>query len=271
MQKFRRLIKKTYCIFLKKKQKQVLAIEDGARFGNFLYFFLHAYIARKSGTNFYVLYTENMMQWLQRFPALQNFVIYSPDFNWYDNLNWRTHYYQSFGEDFNIEQLNNFIKENILIGDRFSNNFGMNEKSVINIRRGDFYKFGKDLPSSFDQVKYVRKALTLFPELLMLKVEVVSDDVEWCERNLSSIFNEFNLSVNYKSASGPIEDFNSICSAKNLILTNSTFSYWGGYVCTLLSNENKVIAPNFGATFYQNSVAIQLHPHWKVIDVINNE
>lgn len=271
MQKIRRNIKKIYCFLFNKKQKSVIAVEHGARLGNFLYFFLHAYISRTNGINLYYLQTPNMEVWLKQFPFLTDFTISEDDFKWYDNLNWRISYQQFLGVDFSVNKLNSFIENKIIQNNDIKPNFGTVQKSIINIRRGDFYKNNKSSPSTFNQIEYVEKSISSFPEFLALPIEIISDDVEWCEKNLSSIFDKLRISVDYKYDYGPIEDFRALCSAKNLIITNSTFSYWGGYVCAFLSSQNVVIAPNFGSTWYSDSIAIQIHPDWNIIDVLSNE
>lgn len=266
--KLRRLLKRFYSFIFNLQQKQVLGIEDSARFGNFLYFFLHADIERKKGINIYILETDKMKEWLDSFPALRKYAIAKEEFRWFDNFDWRKSYYQHFNVDFSESELTCFVNENLLneIVPQASK-----PTTIINIRRGDFYNNKKDLPSSFDQVSYVQKAFFKFPAIAKYQVEVVSDDVAWCEHNLNSLFEELNIKPIYKYENTPIQDFVDISNAKNLIVTNSTFSYWGGYICSQLDNENTVIAPDFGARFYKDSKAIQLHPQWKIIEICENE
>lgn len=268
MKIIRRSIKKVFCYLFRKKQKNVTAIEHMARLGNLLYLFLNVDINNKKGNNQFILYTNAMEIWLKRFPELEKFVIREADFKWYDNLDWRKSYFQNFGEDFDKKQLYEFIETNNLFSNNTPFSSIQNEKTIINIRRGDFYVDEVKQPSAFDQVDYVKKALSKYPDVLNFPIQIISDDVEWCEKNLSPLFNELGITVDYMYENGPIEDFEAICSAKILILTNSTFSYWGGYICSYKSNEKKVIAPDFGATFYLNSKAIQLHPEWHLINVI---
>lgn len=263
--KIRRNLKKTFSLLIGKKQKNVIHIPIQLRFGNLLYFYLHCYIMKQRGKEVYILHTTTMDYWLKYFPLLNDFVVYSEDFKIYDNLDYFTSYYQNFGEDFTLNELNDFIKKYIVREEFFSNSKS-EERTVVNIRRGDFYSTDTVSPSQFDQVEYVKKVFGKNLSLTALPIFVISDDIVLCRQELSFIerFNQLHFLPN----NGPIDDFIAICNAKNLIVTNSTFSYWGGYVSKFLNKNNKVIAPDFGATFYKNNLAIQLHPSWVIEKVI---
>ncbi|MGI9652423.1 alpha-1,2-fucosyltransferase [Chryseobacterium sp. RLHN22] len=226
-------------------------------------------IAQQKGNMVSILHTETMDYWLKFFPALRNFVI-SPEqlIKKVDNLDWFNSYYQQFGNDFTKKELNYFI-QNILLTNSILDNIEISEKTIINIRRGDYYSTEKKLPSSFDQNAYLNEVIEKFPKIFNYPIEIVSDDVEWCKENLNFPYHIKSEDIFFKKDSTPIEDFKSLCSARNLVITNSTFSYWGGYICKFLSNKNTVIAPNFASTLYENSTAYQLHPEWEIIDVLH--
>lgn len=259
--KVRRYVKRIYSYVIGQKQKHIISIPDQARFGNLLYFYLQSYIHQKE--NLYFLHTITMDYWLKYFPNFSQFVVYPKDFKKYDNIDWLPHYFQEFGKDFTKKDLNNFIREVVFTNDFFSH-IKTEEKTVINIRRGDFYIGDKTTASSFDQIKYVKKVIALHPQIFNCKIEIVSDDINWCKENLKLPYEN----IIYKENSSPIEDFISICTAKNLVATNSTFSYWGGYICGYLQKGNLVIAPNFGATLFKNKLAHQVDPEWIIIDVL---
>lgn len=263
--KNRRLLKKITSKILLKNQKQVIEIPEQARFGNILYFFLHCYIEREKNNNVFILYTKTMDYWLTHFPKLNAFILNPNEFKRYDNKDWFVEYYQIFGTDFTEIKLNEFIDTYILSSNYFNEN---KNNTVINIRRGDFYEKGKILPANFDQLKFLEIVIQKYPTIFNNLIEIVSDDVKWCEENLSNILKEHCTGkIQYNYESNPFEDFVSICTAKNLIINNSTFSYWGGYINSRLRNDHNVISPNFGATFYKDSIAVQLHPDWKIIEI----
>ena len=248
------------------KQKNVIQIPLQARFGNLLYFYLHC---NKSKENNYILHTETMDYWLDFFPNLKRFIVLPEEFKEnIDNIDWLPSYYQRFDIDFNQRELTFFI-ESFLLKNSVLEGIKTTDKTVINIRRGDFYGNDKKTPSSFDQVTYINNVIKRFPNLFSIPVEVVSDDINWCRENLVFPSEIDSNSITFKNNTSPVEDFILLCSAKNLIVTNSTFSYWAGYVCTNLSKDNKVIAPNFGSTVYENSLAHQLLPSWEIIDVLH--
>ena len=264
--KLRRGLKKAYSILIRKKQKNVLKIPLQLRLGNLLYFYLHCHKMKLQNKEVYILHTETMDYWLKYFPNLKDFVLHSDDFKFYDNLDYFSSYYQNFGIDFNINELTDFINQYILT-ESFFKNFAADHRTVINIRRGDFYSSEKKSPSEFDQIQYVKRIFKNHPELLTLPVFVISDDISWCQKEL--YFLEKVSHLHFLPDNKPIDDFIAISTAKNLIVTNSTFSYWGGYISKVINKENLVIAPNFGATFYKDSIAIQLHSDWKIEDIIN--
>ncbi len=263
--KIRRSLKKIFSFLLGKKQKNIIHIPIQLRFGNLLYFYLHCYRMREKGQEVYILHTETMDYWLNFFPLLKEFIVHSEDFKIYDNHDYFSSYYQNFGQDFTLEELNSFIEKYIVREDIFHSSHS-EKKTVINIRRGDFYSGKKISPSQFDQVGYVKKVLDKNPSFSAVPILIISDDISWCQQELSFINN--STEIQFLSDNQPIDDFIAISGANNLIVTNSTFSYWGGYISKFLNKESRVIAPNFGATFYEDSIAIQLHPDWEIEKIV---
>jgi len=269
IKRIRRLAKKYNAKIRGVTQKNVLHISEKARFGNLLYFYLHCYLDNKKNKHTFILYTNTMKYWLNYFPSHTKFIVYRDEFKLnIDNLDWIDSYYQNFNKDFTQEELNEFIEKFLIVNSSFSDLKTL-DKTVINIRRGDFYNENSDTVSSFDQISYVNKVILNYPLLFQSNIEIVSDDINWCIENLKFPDNIITDNLKYNMNSSPYEDFYTICSAKNLILTNSTFSYWGGYVCKYLDDNNMVIAPDFGSQLYKDKIAIQLANNWEIIDVIN--
>jgi hypothetical protein len=96
----------------------------------------------------------------------------------------------------------------------------------IHIRRGDYLL----RPSVYDilPIEYYQSAISKFPENTTFYI--FSDDIAWCKLNFigdNFIFAENNL------------DYVDLCLmtlCTNNVLSNSTFSWWGGY---LNQNKNK--------------------------------
>ena len=78
-------------------------------------------------------------------------------------------------------------------------------------------------------------------------IYVVSDDIDWCKKNVSPINNNIIYFVENNLDDYELLYLMSLCD--NNIISNSSFSWWGSY---LNSNERKiVIAPKnwFGKSF----------------------
>lgn len=260
----RKKIKKLLSFFFLYKQKEIIQIPSQLRFGNHLYFFLNCYINRKyNNIHQYIMYTDEMKYWLNYFPTLKEFIIYPTQIKKIDNRKWFNSYFQEFNVDFSEDNLYLFIEEYLINNPIFNaKNFDKN-LLMINIRRGDFYSNQLHKGFRFDQIDYVSKALSIDLISTIRDTIFISDDINWCKENLKDLLE--NKSIIENTNSSPINDFISICKSSNLIITNSTFSYWGGYISKYLSKENVVIAPAFGGSAFKDNKAIQLHPEWEII------
>lgn len=112
------------------------------------------------------------------------------------------------------------------------------ESVIVQVRRGDYATnvktqrhFGLAGKEYFDAgLDYIKsktnKELVLF---------VVSDDIEWCKNNLN-----FPFKTNFVSRP-EIKDYEEVIimtNAKHLIISNSTFGWWGAWLNT---NVNKIV------------------------------
>lgn len=80
---------------------------------------------------------------------------------------------------------------------------------------------------------YYERAMALFPEENFL---VFSDDPEWCKEKFKD-----NPRVQVMERKNEIEDFNLLASCKDLIIANSSWSWWAAYLCP--NEGKKIIAP----------------------------
>lgn len=110
----------------------------------------------------------------------------------------------------------------------------------VSIRRGDFVTnpIYKKKHYICDEM-YFKKAI----DIVKRKVEnpifiVFSDDIDWVKNNM-----KFPENTYYEDGNDPVwEKLRLMCSCKNFIISNSSFSWWAQY---LSENKNKVvIAPN---------------------------
>jgi hypothetical protein len=103
--------------------------------------------------------------------------------------------------------------------------------TCVHVRRGDYLKFN-DFHSVCNQ-NYYNQAINLISDSTFI---LISDDMEWVKKN----FNSENF-IMFES-NNEIDDFTLMTMCDNVIISNSSFSWWGSY---LNKNKNKkVIAPN---------------------------
>jgi hypothetical protein len=87
-------------------------------------------------------------------------------------------------------------------------------------------------------INYIKLHGEIFNE-----VTICSDDILWCIKNITKLAGVDK--INYSNSSSMIEDFLLMYNAKYLISSNSTFSWWAGYV----GNSVKFIIPKRWYTF----------------------
>ena len=80
---------------------------------------------------------------------------------------------------------------------------------------------------------YYEKAMAIFPEDDFL---VFSDESEWAREKFKD-----NKRVQVMDKGDDVEDFNLYASTKHQIIANSSWSWWGGFLCP--NEGHRVIAP----------------------------
>jgi len=103
---------------------------------------------------------------------------------------------------------------------------------IIHIRRGDYLKFSNIHPTI--DISYIEKSLINLKDYD--NIFVVSDDKEWCVKNLN--FNNITIVKGLED----YEELWLISLFKNLIMSNSTFSWWGAYLNRY--NDSKIYFPS---------------------------
>lgn len=134
-------------------------------------------------------------------------------------------YFEPFGEE--IKQL-------------FGEGIGYLSQVGVHVRRGgnpfipEEPKYNEN-PFHFNicDTDYYERAMAMFPGE---KFVIFSDDPEYCRER----FKGENIQVMERG--DDIEDFNLLASCENLILANSSFSWWAGYLCP--NPVAKIIVPN---------------------------
>ena len=233
----------------------------GLRYGNWLYLWLDAHSRTSAGLETFVLEAPGMEPWLDAFPTLRTLTTAREDLRFHDRREWSEQSWnQRFGDEFTRDELNAFIAD--VLAPHISPD--PSDRLVINVRRGDYYSNeGFRQRYGFDQVGYLRAAMArVGPASGVL---VVSDDMAWCRENLDAAIRESYAQVDYAEP-GAVSNFLAVAATRRLIGTNSTFSYWGGYIAGVLHEEPLIVMPRFHARMAGSWDAHQLDPEWTIID-----
>lgn len=233
----------------------------GMRLGNLLYLWLQAHHRSVAGRPVRVLESRGMGEWWDAFPRLRELSLAADELRFADRREWEPEWlYQRFGVDFTREQLHAFIDDALapLLGAT-----AIDERLVVNVRRGDFYGTEFEPKHGFDVIGYVTAALDLFPDAAAALV--VSDDAEWCRVHLGGLLADRIRDVAYAEPD-PLANLRAISGAERLIGANSTFSYWGAYVASRRHPSARIVMPRFMARMAHGSDAYQLDPQWVALD-----
>ncbi|MBN8205323.1 alpha-1,2-fucosyltransferase [Microbacterium esteraromaticum] len=237
----------------------VWAPQAGLRLGNLLYLWLHAHQQSAIGTPVVVVETQGMQDWWEQFPALRSLSVTRAEVRFSDRREWdATWLYQRFGVDFERAELRAFIHD--VFADRAAG--AVDERLVVNVRRGDFYGTEFEAKHGFDVIGYTTAAVERFPA--EQRVLVVSDDPEWCRCHLGDHLRSRFRDVEY-AAPDPLQNLLALASARRLIGANSTFSYWGAYIADALHPDVEIVMPRFHARMAHGTDAHQLDPRWTAL------
>jgi hypothetical protein len=141
-------------------------------------------------------------------------------------------YFQSekYFEYYKKEIQNIFMpKKNIILKVKEQNCLSdLKDRCVIHVRRGNYVNIGH-----FLGLDYYKVSIDQMKKFGVKIFHIVSDDINWCKKNF--IGDEFIFSKNKND----IEDLYFMTLFKNIIIANSSFSWWGAY----LGVEKRVLCP----------------------------
>lgn len=258
------------------RERKILITPKGSRWGNHLYMFLQAFISEKKGIPFKILKLNSMDYWFNEFQNISKYSIKLNELKLLDEKLTQNVFYQHFNKDFNQNQLEDFIVSEILATEKFQeiikNKDSVSDKNItINVRRGDFFEGEYKNIYGFNQPNYIIHVIDnyLLPRIGNVnKITVVSDDMIWCKENLYFL-QKYTSEVHFpeECIDSPINCLYTIANSKNLIIPNSTFSFWGAYISNVIFNNHKnIYAPIFGARInHQNIDSYQLNSNWNII------
>jgi hypothetical protein len=232
-------------------------------FGNLLYRYLHAYTQRGHGHEEWVLEAPSAAVWMEVFPGLRELTLPRSQLSWRDRRDLED--YQGFGPSFSRSELEAFSRGCLLSGNLpVARDI---DGVTVNVRRGDFYSGKWRHLYGFDVVAYVDRALdVLRAERAIERIRIVSDDVDWCMRHLTSA--DPDIGIEPADSDGPVSDLGVLVGSHRLVLANSTFSYWAGFLSNAFHEHNHgdVCAPRFHRRDINGGESWHLDPRWVAID-----
>jgi len=108
----------------------------------------------------------------------------------------------------------------------------------VHVRRGDYLKFSKQHPPL--SVHYYKDAMAyMLKENPGAKFMFFSDDIPWCKKTFGSDYY-------YSEGNSNIVDMYLMAQCRHHIIANSSFSWWGAWLCRLFIDnidDQVVIAP----------------------------
>lgn len=252
----------------------VLWTSSKMRGGNYLYQWLRVWRQREEGITAKILHQPGMDGWLEMFPRLQELTIERSEVGlFYHRFYDDGQLYRSFGE----QHLAQFIREYLLSSRAFvelvhqkREKFARYEAplAVLNVRRGDYYSN----PEFYQEygMNIRRYVLTVLERIGNLKsLHIVSDGIQWCQDSIPQWVP--NLTLGYEDDGPRIwGDLATLAAAPRLILANSTFSYWGGYLNEVVAEDagfpSSIWAPSFHVRGMNGGRSWHLAPSWCVVD-----
>ncbi len=257
--------------------RTVLWTQPTAHLGNFLYDWMHAFDQRRQGVDMVCLRTPAMDRWLPVFgDRARDLVVEPDDVRLTDRREKALH--NEFGPHFDETHLARFAQEflaptGVLDPDRVPTPLRVTDRDVvINVRRGDYVTNDDNWRAyGFDVADYLRIALSRSTEVggEIRRILVVSDGIDWCESHLGWLAEHCEV-LDFENTGQPPEvHLALLANAPRLILTNSTFSYWGGYLSSWrFGRPEQVVAPWFHIRTDLNGAAWQLDPRWTIVEDI---
>ena len=255
-------------------KRRVLLTQETANLGNFLYEWMYVWHERGRGEDAVCLLTPKMEPWLQVFgAAAEPLVVRRSDVRVTDRrVRWL---HNEFGVHFGVDELHAFAAgfvapSGVIDPARVPPADRLTERDVlVNVRRGDYFSVEENRRNyAFDLDEYLVAALALARTTggPVRRLHVVSDGIAWCRTNLAWLASECD-ELTWEDEDLPPETHLAILSnAPRLVLANSTFSYWAGYLSAWRSGRPEwVVAPWFHIRNHEDGAAWQLDPRWSIV------
>lgn len=255
-----------------RRGRPVAWVPDWMNLGNLLFVGLWASKGLAAGEDRHVLLHESRRPALDLFPALRDaYFIGEKDVRFTDQRVtpwWPAPKTQP--PHFDDDALAPYIRDHLMPGSGLdARPRGLSAGDfVVNVRRGDYFsveahrrEFGMDTRS------YVLQAVTESIERFGApdRFVFVSDDVDWCSTHLSALA---DIAPTTAGGGDVQQDLRAIVHAPRLLITNSTFSYWGGYIGDALNPGREVVTPWLFSRGTNGGRSYHHRPHWHLVEDI---
>lgn len=134
----------------------------------------------------------------------------------------------------------------------------------IHVRGQDYLNEKNTIFHGNSKAEYYEKSIDCFIKANenIHDINVYTDDLRYAKALLKGV--DFNLETKFHHSSDPWSDLNRLKSHKYLILTNSSFSWWAGFLAHKEYNANLMFPKMWTTSIETNSTEL-MHPDWRVV------
>lgn len=254
--------------------RTVLWTRQGHGFGNILYDWMRVYSRRAAGRDTVALLTPRGEPWLPLLgEAGAALTVRRSEVGVTDRREVGAPF--AFGTDFSRAELDAFL-DGVVLPSPLCAPDGATaldpQDVVITVRRGDYWSVPRFRAAyAFDIDAYLRAALAEQVRVggPLRRIHVISDGIPWCRAHLGWLA-QAGSQLSFATADqSPRDQFATMAGANRLIVTNTTFGYWGGYAAARRGDPALVVAPRFHARgIPRGERAVNLDPRWTVVETI---
>lgn len=245
-------------------------------FGNVLYGWMHAHRAQCRGEETVALLNGAGEQWMPHLAGLADrLVCRRNEVRLTDRRELGDFFI--YGHDYDEQELDEFIEDVLLPAPLTKPPVDLELTAadlVVTIRRGDYWSVPRYRARyAFDTRAYLDVAMTRQVDLAgpIRRAHVISDDIEWCKGHLGWMSDLVGQLTFAPETHTPRDHFATMVAAHRLVLTNTTFGYWGGYVAGTRHGHDQVtvVAPRFHARGLPGGPnAVHVDPRWSMVEHI---
>ena len=246
--------------------------------GNLFQLAMWAHQGSVEGERRWIRSTDRLTPWLSVFPGLRRIVLMPDEVRFTDRrvAPWReearaagTDEAVPLHEPVDIQAVERFLRDVVLPGSSLPAIPPSEGLMVVNVRRGDYFS-DPEIRSQygFDVRSYLQVAVhdSVARDGAPRAISVVSDDMDWCRDELPWL-QDF-APTTFPASGGAAEDFAVVSSARRLVITNSTFSYWAAHLSNLVHGDNhaEVWAPRFFDRTQNDGDSWLLDERWSIVE-----